>query len=111
MCVEMCYYGKPQLMRFITEMSCEHDAACLETEVYRGYQHLLDMDTPSYEFLTEPGDALKCIICLKMACDPWQHNKCGRLLCEECLVKNGREKPCPNCKATQPQYFEDNKSQ
>ena len=54
--------------------------------------------------------ALVCVICLEIAEDPWQHGKCGRLLCKECLEKLGRNKPCPNCRMEQPQYFEDNKS-
>ena len=47
-----------------------------------------------------------------MAKDPWQHGhgKCGRLFCKECIDKNGEDKPCPNCRMEQPQYFEDNKS-
>ncbi len=63
-----------------------------------------------YHFLAEPDSALLCVICSKVAEEPWQHGKCGRLFCKECLKKNGRDKPCPCCKM-QPQYFEDNKSE
>ena len=63
-----------------------------------------------YNFVSEPDDALVCAICLEVAEDPWQHGKCGRLLCKECLEKLGRNKPCPNCRMAQPQYFEDNRS-
>ena len=63
-----------------------------------------------YQLVAEPDDALKCLICLAVAEDPWQHGKCGRLFCKECLDKHGYTKPCPNCRAEQPQYFEDNKS-
>jgi hypothetical protein len=63
-----------------------------------------------YSLLSEPDDALKCLICLEVAEEPWQHGKCGRLFCEECINKYGKGKPCPNCKREQPQYFEDNKS-
>ena len=63
-----------------------------------------------YNYTVEPSSALQCLICLDIAEDPWQHNKCGRLLCKECLEKYGRDKPCPNCRKEQPQYFDDNKS-
>ena len=59
---------------------------------------------------SEPDDALKCLICLEVAKEPWQHDKCGRLFCKECLDKYGRAKPCPNCRTEQPQYFEDTRS-
>ena len=36
-------------------------------------------------FVPEPSDSLKYLICLAMARDPWQHGKCGRLFCEKCL--------------------------
>ena len=66
--------------------------------------------TSKYDFVEEPGSALQCVICLDVAEDPRQHEKCGRLLCKECLEKYGRDKPCPNCRREQPQYFEDNRS-
>ena len=62
-----------------------------------------------YNFIAEPDGALQCVICLDVAEDPWQHSKCGRLLCKECLEKYGRDKPCPNCRMEQPLYFEDNR--
>ena len=40
-----------------------------------------------YRFLSEPDDALKCLICLGVAEEPWQHGKCGRLFCEDCIEK------------------------
>ena len=61
-------------------------------------------------FVSEPDNALKCLICLDVAEEPWQHGKCGRLFCKECLDRHGMAKPCPNCRAEPPQYFEDNKS-
>ena len=61
-------------------------------------------------FLSEPDDSLKCLICLAAARDPWQHGKCGRLFCEKCLNKHGKAKLCPNCRTDQPLYFEDTKS-
>ena len=63
-----------------------------------------------YNFISEPDSALVCVICLEVAEEPWQHGKCGRLFCRQCLEELGRNKPCPNCRTVQPQYFEDNKS-
>lgn len=61
------------------------------------------------DFVSEPPDSLKCLICLSVARVPWQHSTCGRLFCMSCLVRN-RER-CPNCREDNPQYFEDNKSE
>ena len=35
-----------------------------------------------YNFLHDPPDDLKCLICLEVAEEPWQHSKCGRLFCK-----------------------------
>ena len=61
-------------------------------------------------FVSEPDDALKCLICLAVARDPWQHGECGRLFCKKCLDEHGKDKPCPNCRMEQPQYLKDTKS-
>ena len=61
-------------------------------------------------FETKPDGALDCLICLAVARDPLQHEKCGRLFCEKCLNKHGKDKSCPNCRMEQPLYFEDNRS-
>ena len=61
-------------------------------------------------FLTEPDDALKCLICLAVAKDPRQHEECGKLFCNECIEKYGKDKPCPNCKKTGAQFYKDHKS-
>lgn len=63
-----------------------------------------------YKFVSEPEDDLTCLICLEVAEDPWQHGKCGRLFCRECLDQLDSRQPCPNCRENQPQYFEDNRS-
>ena len=60
-----------------------------------------------FSFVSEPDDSLKCLICLEVAEEPWEHDMCGRLFCKECLDRHGKDKPCPNCRAEQPQYFED----
>ena len=64
----------------------------------------------NYMFTSEPDDALKCLICSSVAKDPWQHGKCGRLLCKVCIDKYGESNPCPSCLMEQPLYFEDSKS-
>ena len=48
-----------------------------------------------YCFVGEPEDGLKCLICLEVAEEPRQHEKCGRLFCKECLDRHGKDKPCP----------------
>ena len=63
-------------------------------------------DSYKYQFVSEPDDEYKCLICLEVAEEPWQHGECGRLFCEKCLNKLGRNKPCPNCRGG-PQYFKD----
>ena len=63
--------------------------------------------TDKYNFVSEPDDALKCLICLEVAEEPRQHEKCGRLFCKKCLDSHGKVKPCPNCRAKQPRYFID----
>ena len=63
-----------------------------------------------YQFLSEPDDGLKCLICLEVAEDPWQHGECGRLFCEKCLNEHGSHKPCPNCRQARPQYLKDGRS-
>ena len=68
-------------------------------------------DNYKYNFVSKPDHALNCLICLEVADDPWQHCECGRLLCKKCLLKYGKEKPCPNCRNAHPQYFPDNKSE
>ncbi len=64
-----------------------------------------------YKFLAEPPDDLKCLICLGVAKDPLQHEACGKVFCEECLDKYGRDKPCPNCRKQQSHYYVDNRSE
>ena len=61
-----------------------------------------------YTFLEEP-DALKCLICLDVANDPQQHDKCGKLFCRKCLEGLKLSKNCPNCRQGS-NYFDDAKS-
>ncbi len=63
------------------------------------------------EFVVEPQDALKCLICYAVSRDPWQHGSCGRLFCRSCLDKYVKSvKQCPYCREEDPQYFMDRKS-
>ncbi len=64
-----------------------------------------------YNFITEPDDDLKCLICHEVARDPKQHEACGKLFCEKCIEKYGMDKPCPYCRMEQPLYFKDNRSE
>ena len=63
-----------------------------------------------FNFVSEPDDALICPICLEVADDPRQHQRCGRLFCRKCLDKYGRYRPCPCCRTVKPLYFADTKS-
>ena len=59
-----------------------------------------------YNFIGEPSDKLKCLICLDVAKDPKQHETCGKIFCSECIEKN-KDKRCPSCRAKSPNYFTD----
>ena len=63
----------------------------------------------SFTFLHEPEDDMKCVICLSVAEDPLQHEECGKLFCNKCIEKHGKDKPCPHCK-TGGQFYKDKKS-
>ena len=63
-----------------------------------------------YQLVSEPDDALKCLICLDVAEEPWQHVECGKLFCKKCLDDYGLDKSCPHCRDKQAQYFKDTKS-
>ena len=41
-------------------------------------------NAPAYIFLDEV-DTLKCLICLEVARDPQQHDKCGKIFCRRGL--------------------------
>ena len=74
-------------------------------------RHIREGSADKFNFLAKPDDALKCVICLEVAEEPWQHDMCGKLFCKECHEKQGKERPCPYCRTEQPQYFKDNKSE
>ncbi len=55
-------------------------------------------------WLEDPPDDLKCLICLCVARDPHQHpgddiNECGKVFCHACITKYRKKKTtCPNCR-------------
>ena len=64
-----------------------------------------------FKFLSEPDEALKCQICLKVAEEALQHGDCGRLFCKKCLSTLEKDQPCPSCKMAEPQFFKDSRSE
>ena len=78
--------------------------------VFRVSKMAAKRSASKFNLLAEPDNALVCGICLEVAEEPRQHEKCGKLLCSECLEKYGRKRPCPNCREKKPQYFGDSKS-
>ncbi|XP_064386091.1 TNF receptor-associated factor 3-like [Halichondria panicea] len=56
-------------------------------------------------WLEDPPDDLKCLICLCVARDPHQHpgdttNECGKIFCHSCITEMNKknETTCPNCR-------------
>ncbi len=65
-----------------------------------------------YDFVKEPPDSLKCLICMMVVSDPWQHGDCGRVYCKVCLDEFRKVKDiCPNCRAKSPVLFKDGRSE
>ncbi len=56
------------------------------------------------DWVEDPPDDLKCLICLCVARDPQQHpgddsNPCGKVFCRECITKHKKTSDkCPNCR-------------
>ena len=63
-----------------------------------------------YNFIGEPSDKLKCLICLDVAKDLKQHETCGKIFCKVCIEKN-KDKPCPSCRAMSLNYFTDTRGE
>ena len=58
-------------------------------------------DGYDYQFVEEPSDDLKCLICLCVARDPQQHGDggCGKIYCTSCIDKyKETNDKCPNCR-------------
>ena len=54
-----------------------------------------------YQFVEEPPDSLKCLICLLVARDPQQHGGCGKLFCKSCIAAHRVQRyDCPHCRQT-----------
>ncbi len=54
-----------------------------------------------YQFVEEPSDDLKCLICLCVARDPQQHGEggCGKIYCKSCIDKyKTKNRDCPSCR-------------
>ena len=61
----------------------------------------IDTDTEGYDynFVEEPSDSLKCLICLLVAKDPQQHGACGKLFCSSCIASyRTQQDDCPHCR-------------
>ena len=69
------------------------------------------MTAKPYQYVNEPDDDLKCVICLDVVQDPLQHEQCGKLFCKECIERLGKDKPCPHCRTQGSQYYPDHKSE
>ena len=52
-----------------------------------------------YQFVEEPPDSLKCLICLLVTRDPQQHGGCGKLFCQSCIAAyRVMRNECPHCR-------------
>ncbi len=67
------------------------------------------------DWVEDPPDDLKCLICLYVARDPQQHpgdatKQCGKVFCADCITEHRKiSNKCPNCR----QYvsvFQDSRS-
>ena len=64
------------------------------------------------DFVEDPPDSLKCLICMLVVKDPWQHGECGRVYCRICIQEFMRVKNmCPNCRQENPSLFKDGRSE
>lgn len=64
------------------------------------------------DFVEEPPDSLKCLICMLVVKEPWQHGECGRLYCAICIKEYAKTKnTCPNCRQKRPSLFRDGRSE
>lgn len=60
-------------------------------------------------YIEEVPDELKCLICSIVFPEPQQHEPCGKILCKQCLERNGVE-PCPGCMQEKPAFYLDKES-
>ncbi len=60
------------------------------------------------DFVQDPPDSLKCLICMLVVNEPWQHGECGRVYCKVCIEEFRKVKNiCPNCRQRKPSLFKD----
>ena len=64
-----------------------------------------------YSYVSEPDADLQCAICLGLVKDPLQHEECGKLFCEECIKKHGKDKPCPHCRTQGSKFYQDKRGE
>lgn len=50
-----------------------------------------------YQFVDDPPESLKCLICLLVAREPQQHGGCGKLFCKTCITQY-KGNDCPHCR-------------
>ncbi len=63
------------------------------------------------QFMSEPPDALMCLICTLVAKDPQQMDCCGRVYCTLCLSEHKKHSDkCPQCRKAG-NSFNDKKSE
>jgi len=62
-------------------------------------------------FLSKPDDTLRCMICLGVAREPYQHAVCGKLFCKECIESLLTDDCCPNCRRAGAPFYPDIKSE
>ena len=60
----------------------------------------MTVDSPNkYEWVEDPPEVVLCIVCEKVARDPYQHGGqagCGKVLCKSCF-ESLDQIICPNC--------------
>ena len=63
----------------------------------------------NYQFVKEPPDSLKCLICLSVVKEPQQHAGCGKLFCKVCIdhYKLQSRNDCPYCRKPLASLFPD----
>ena len=112
----LIFYWRNIFTRLMNQPHLEEGRLIYETtlprpffEEGRGKQWLLVLyytSVSGYDlnWLEDPPDDLKCLICLCVARDPHQHpgdatNECGIVFCHSCITKYQRnKKTCPNCR-------------
>lgn len=73
---------------------------------WRGFFGTLLIHVTTCKLVGFPDPAIAagmtCALCLEVAVNPLQHEKCGKLFCSDCLEERT---PCPHCKTKDFKYF------